>query len=97
MAQFKKASEVDVTAEDLGKSDDELRRERSRAAVRARQAKREALKMAGADLAPSSDDLVGRLEHGLKARDKALAKQGPVKRQNVKTAVSVMRYRKEAS
>jgi hypothetical protein len=63
------ASAVEAESE---KTEEQLRQERAVAAVRARQAKREALRRSGADVAPSSSDLAGRIEHGLKKREKAV-------------------------
>jgi hypothetical protein len=56
------------------KTEDELAKERTRKAVQSRIAKREGLRRAGADVAPSSGDLAARIEHGLKKREKAVQK-----------------------
>jgi hypothetical protein len=59
---FQRATEVPAASE---LTEEQLRRQRISNAVQGRVAKRQALRRAGADIEPSSDDLAGRLEHRL--------------------------------
>jgi hypothetical protein len=67
------ASEIGVSADDLGKTEEDIRRTAARRAFNARKARRDALRASGADVGVSRETLAGDLEARLEQRTREVS------------------------